>query len=92
MSPPSSSLSRPSHCPVLLACFGAFVHTNGGIVLGDKDAHKPVLHAAQLPYFAAFAVAMGVPHLLTPANLDYLIKSVGACPADTTPNYSRHFR
>jgi alpha-1,2-glucosyltransferase len=85
MRPSLFPLSCPAHHPVLLACFGAFVYTNGGIVLGDKDAHKPVLHAAQLPYFAAFAVAMGVPHLLTPANLDYLVKSVGP----DTLSYSR---
>ncbi|CAD7696204.1 unnamed protein product [Ostreobium quekettii] len=54
--------------PLLLvpSCFVLFVVINGGIVVGDRDAHKPVLHLAQLGYFFLFAVGG-----LSPALLDW---------------------
>ena len=46
--------------PVL---FAAFVVWNGGIVLGDKAAHAPVVHLMQPLYFVLFtAVALGPFH------------------------------
>ncbi len=53
--------------PLLLppAGFAAFLAANGGsVVLGDKEAHKPVRHGAQLLYFAGWAALMLWPQLL----------------------------
>ncbi|PCH33326.1 glycosyltransferase family 59 protein [Wolfiporia cocos MD-104 SS10] len=50
---------------LVLAGFGAFVVWNGGIVLGDKSNHVPVLHVPQLYYFVGFASILGGPALLT---------------------------
>ncbi|CAK80160.1 unnamed protein product (macronuclear) [Paramecium tetraurelia] len=35
----------------ILILFIGFLYTNGGVVLGDKDNHKFVFHAAQIMYF-----------------------------------------
>ncbi|KIJ68711.1 glycosyltransferase family 59 protein [Hydnomerulius pinastri MD-312] len=53
----------PTFVPYMLvsALFGGFVFWNGGIVLGDKANHVPVLHVPQLYYFIAFATLMGWP-------------------------------
>lgn len=42
--------------PLLLVplAFGWFLVWNGGIVLGDKSSHQPVLHGAQLCYLFGF--------------------------------------
>ncbi|KAG2444946.1 hypothetical protein HXX76_001682 [Chlamydomonas incerta] len=56
--------------PLLLppAGFVAFLIRNGGsVVLGDKEAHKPVKHGAQLLYFAAWSGLMLWPQLLPAA-------------------------
>lgn len=45
----------------VLALFGGFVFWNGGIVLGDKANHVPVMHVPQLYYFIAFATLLGWP-------------------------------
>lgn len=42
----------------LLAGFMGFVLWNGGIVLGDRSNHVPVLHVVQLFYFVAFSAGM----------------------------------
>ncbi|KAI9572687.1 glycosyltransferase family 59 protein [Boletus coccyginus] len=49
---------------LVLVLFGAFVLWNGGIVLGDKANHVPVLHVPQLYYFVAFATLMGWPAVI----------------------------
>ena len=52
--------------PLLLppAGFVAFLIRNGGsVVLGDKEAHKPVRHGAQLLYFAGWSALMLWPQL-----------------------------
>lgn len=36
------------------ASFGVFVWVNGGIVVGDRGNHTPVLHVMQLPYLLLF--------------------------------------
>jgi alpha-1,2-glucosyltransferase len=41
---------------LLAGSFVLFVFLNRGIVLGHQEHHKPVLHLAQLLYFAAFYV------------------------------------
>lgn len=37
--------------------FVAFAVANGGIAVGDREAHRAVLHAAQLPYACLFTAA-----------------------------------
>ncbi|KAF8139973.1 glycosyltransferase family 59 protein [Boletus edulis] len=49
---------------LVLALFGAFVLWNGGIVLGDKANHVPVLHVPQTYYFIAFATLIGWPAVI----------------------------
>ncbi|GAX78732.1 hypothetical protein CEUSTIGMA_g6169.t1 [Chlamydomonas eustigma] len=55
------------HWPMLLLPLGfiAFLKVNGGVTLGDRQAHAPVFHAAQLLYFALFAVSTLCPLLLS---------------------------
>ncbi|GFR39704.1 hypothetical protein Agub_g183, partial [Astrephomene gubernaculifera] len=56
--------------PLLLppAGFVCFLLANGGsVVLGDKEAHRPVRHGAQLLYFAGWTAAMLGPQLLPAA-------------------------
>ncbi|KZS96161.1 glucosyltransferase [Sistotremastrum niveocremeum HHB9708] len=48
---------------LLIAAFVGFLFVNGGIVLGDKSNHVPVLHIPQMYYFFAFATAFGWPIL-----------------------------
>ena len=43
------------------ALFGAFVARNGGIAVGDKGNHAPVLHLMQAPYLALFCAAALAP-------------------------------
>lgn len=46
---------------VLPTGFYCFVLWNGGIVVGDKQAHKPVVHTAQIAYFFLFLLGCGLP-------------------------------
>jgi alpha-1,2-glucosyltransferase len=48
-------LARLAPVLAVVGAFGAFVARNGGIVVGDRANHAPVLHFAQLGYFVAFA-------------------------------------
>lgn len=42
--------------------FAAFLAANGGaVVVGDREAHAPVMHWAQLLYFGGFAAASLAP-------------------------------
>lgn len=59
---------------VLLAAFAVFVVWNGGIAVGDREAHKPVLHFPQVLYFVAFTGIMGAPMLIFAEGL--FLKSV----------------
>lgn len=45
-----------SFWPLLMVpiSFCVFVVVNGGIVVGDRDAHKPMIHPAQMAYFFLF--------------------------------------
>lgn len=45
--------------------FLLFVYLNGSIVLGDKTAHKPVIHFAQILYFFAFVSFSSFPLFLS---------------------------
>ncbi|KAF3439483.1 hypothetical protein FNV43_RR17761 [Rhamnella rubrinervis] len=46
---------------ILLAAFVAFVHWNGSIVLGAKEAHGVSPHLAQIMYFSLFSVLLMAP-------------------------------
>ena len=61
----SSDLWSLAAVPV---CFAAFVAINGGIVVGDKTAHRPVRHTMQPLYFALFANVGLAPVLLAPSR------------------------
>lgn len=43
------------------AAFAVFVVVNGGIVVGDRNNHTPVLHLMQLPYLLLFAAGALAP-------------------------------
>ncbi|WBW71716.1 dolichyl-phosphate-glucose-glycolipid alpha-glucosyltransferase Alg10 [Schizosaccharomyces osmophilus] len=43
-----------------------FLICNGGIVLGDKSNHKPVIHLSQINYFIAFLFIFSFPSCLSP--------------------------
>ncbi|KAF5374744.1 hypothetical protein D9758_000109 [Tetrapyrgos nigripes] len=69
----------PSFVPytIVLAAFGAFIVWNGGIVLGDKSNHVPVLHIPQMYYFVAFSTAFGWPVLISgPGGISGTIKDL----------------
>lgn len=53
------------YMPVFVGAL-AFVAWNGGIVLGDKANHVPVLHFPQVLYCIAFVAAFLSPLLLSP--------------------------
>lgn len=60
---------------VLLALgFLIFLIKNEGIVLGDKSAHKPILHFTQVLYFSGFAVFSSLPIFVS--NLLSTAKSI----------------
>jgi len=50
---------------LVLLLFAGFVIWNGGIVLGDKSNHIPVLHVPQAYYFIGFAAIFGWPALIS---------------------------
>ncbi|XP_019869457.1 putative Dol-P-Glc:Glc(2)Man(9)GlcNAc(2)-PP-Dol alpha-1,2-glucosyltransferase [Aethina tumida] len=49
----------------IIVSFGVFIYLNGGIVVGDKTAHKATLHVPQLFYFALFSCFFGWPFFAT---------------------------
>jgi alpha-1,2-glucosyltransferase len=65
---------------LLPAVFIAFVLWNGGITLGDRDAHAPTLHLMQPLYFALFSLVSAGPLLLQPAVLSHVRKAVAGAP------------
>ena len=62
------------------ATFLAFLLWNGGIVLGDKTMHVPVLHIPQLYYFSAFTAVMMLPYLLTQQVLVKTAQTLASSP------------
>ncbi|CAG0916382.1 unnamed protein product [Notodromas monacha] len=54
---------------IVLGAFVAFAIWNGGIVVGDKEAHTLTLHTPQILYFALFTSAMTWPILLPELRL-----------------------
>ncbi|XP_026744165.1 putative Dol-P-Glc:Glc(2)Man(9)GlcNAc(2)-PP-Dol alpha-1,2-glucosyltransferase [Trichoplusia ni] len=49
---------------MILLTFAVFIHYNGGIVVGDKQAHEVTLHLPQLLYFLLFYGVFGLPYVL----------------------------
>ena len=47
-----------------VAWFAAFVVVNGGIVVGDKEHHKPVLHFAMPLHMVGISVAVAAPSIV----------------------------
>jgi alpha-1,2-glucosyltransferase len=64
----------------LPVAFVAFVVWNGGITLGDKEAHAPTLHLMQPLYLALFCLASAGPLLLQPAVLRHARGVLSAAP------------
>ncbi|GJJ76731.1 alpha-1,2-glucosyltransferase [Entomortierella parvispora] len=58
----------------LLGGFVAFVRWNGGIVLGDRSNHVPVMHVVQLFYFAVFSAGMSIFAILGAVPIARLLK------------------
>ncbi|XP_014208018.1 putative Dol-P-Glc:Glc(2)Man(9)GlcNAc(2)-PP-Dol alpha-1,2-glucosyltransferase [Copidosoma floridanum] len=52
------------HYLLVLIAFAVFVTYNNGIVVGDRSAHKPTIHAVQIFYFSMFVIAFAWPYLL----------------------------
>lgn len=62
---------------ILLVSFVVFVYVNGSIVVGDKKAHEPTLHAPQLLYFLLFYGVFGLPYVLAklPSTVQLIISN-----------------
>ena len=50
----------------IAAAFAAFVHRNGGVAVGDKEHHVPVIHLMQIPYLLLFTAGCLAAVHLTP--------------------------
>lgn len=48
-----------------------------GIVLGDRSAHLPVFHVAQIPYFLSFVTFIGAPVIFTMENARHFYRLAG---------------
>lgn len=48
-----------------------------GIVLGDRSAHQPVFHMAQIPYFLSFITFIGAPVIFTMENARHFYQLAG---------------
>lgn len=46
---------------LIVAAFAVFVRWNGGVVIGDREHHVPVLHLMQVPYLLLFLAATTAP-------------------------------
>eukprot|EP00898_Chlorokybus_atmophyticus_P001065 jgi/Chlat1/195/Chrsp1S03262 len=57
----------------VVTMFAAFVKGNGGIVVGDRSAHRPALHFAQPLYCFLFISIMMAPLHWSPARLGTLL-------------------
>lgn len=69
---------------VLPVAFAAFVVWNGGITLGDREAHAPASHLMQPLYFALFCLASAAPVLLQPAIVSRIQAGLAAEPVPST--------
>lgn len=57
--------------------FVGFLYLNEGIVLGDRSAHLPVFHVAQIPYFLSFVTFIGAPVIFTMENARHFYRLAG---------------
>ena len=57
---------------IVIVGFIVFVIINQGIVVGDRNAHKPVLHFAQFFYFLLFVTAFSLPHMVQRLRYSHL--------------------
>lgn len=64
------------------AAFVVFLVLNGGVTVGDREAHKPVKHWAQLQYFALYTAVMLAAQLVP--GTWRAIKTASRQPAHTT--------
>ncbi|KAH9735887.1 Dol-P-Glc:Glc(2)Man(9)GlcNAc(2)-PP-Dol alpha-1,2-glucosyltransferase [Citrus sinensis] len=66
-----------SFCPFLLAllAFIAFIHWNGSVVLGAKEAHAVSPHFAQIMYVSLFSVLLSPPLHITFGQVATLLQS-----------------
>ncbi|XP_003745883.1 putative Dol-P-Glc:Glc(2)Man(9)GlcNAc(2)-PP-Dol alpha-1,2-glucosyltransferase [Galendromus occidentalis] len=84
---PTSDKFKTLLIDALRDCFGygvvgvlflVFLKLNDGITLGDRDAHKAVIHLAQIGNFLLFALLFGAPYILSLSNfirfLDFATK------------------
>lgn len=60
--------------------FVVFLRKNGGITLGDKQAHEAVIHFTQIGYFFLFTLLFGTPFLLNFENLILFVDFVTRRP------------
>jgi len=60
--------------------FAAFLLYNGGIALGDKENHIPVIHIPQLFYCSAFITVFSLPLVFRPRDLMALARIHGGTP------------
>lgn len=76
--PKRAALTLAPYVPVGGA-FVTFLFWNGGIVLGDKTMHVPVLHIPQLYYFLAFTGAMLFPYILDRKTIVKTLRTFASC-------------
>ena len=50
----------------IAAAFAAFVYRNGGVAVGDKEHHVPMMHLMQMPYLLLFTAGCLAAVHLTP--------------------------
>lgn len=50
----------------IAAAFAAFVYRNGGVAVGDKEHHVPMMHLMQIPYLLLFTAGCLAAVHLTP--------------------------
>ncbi|XP_049805177.1 putative Dol-P-Glc:Glc(2)Man(9)GlcNAc(2)-PP-Dol alpha-1,2-glucosyltransferase [Schistocerca nitens] len=60
----SNYVVKMRHYLIVCVIFMIFVVINGGIVVGDKLAHVPVLHLSQMLYFILFASSFCMPYFI----------------------------
>ena len=72
------SILLPYGCAT--AVFAAFLVLNGGIAIGDRDRHVPVVHLAQGLYAVTFAAIFLSPVALRPRSICELFEAIRTRP------------
>lgn len=60
---------------LVLLIFGVFVIYNDGIVIGDRNFHKPTIHVVQIFYFSIFVLTFAWPYLLSYVSRPFVLLS-----------------